>query len=92
MRKLVRGIGMEGANLSSRMGMRRLTPLTNSFKSKLENYMQTVSIYFMVLQLYKNSHEPSKQPGGSVGAGIPHRPGDACKFGLELLACAGVQH
>jgi len=44
MRKLVLGIDMEGANLSTRMGMRGLTSLTNSFKSKLENYLQTVSI------------------------------------------------
>ena len=76
-RKLVLGIDMEGANLSTRMGMRGLTPLTNSFKSKLENYMQTVSIYFMVLQLCENLHEASKQPGGSIGAGSVHRPSDA---------------
>jgi IS1 family transposase len=38
---------VERQNLSMRMGMRRLTRLTNAFSKKLENHMHALSIYFM---------------------------------------------
>jgi IS1 family transposase len=38
---------VERQNLSMRMGMRRLTRLTNAFSKKLANHMHALSIYFM---------------------------------------------
>ena len=37
----------ERQNLSMRMGLRRLTRLTNAFSKKLENHAHALSIYFM---------------------------------------------
>ena len=37
----------ERQNLTMRMGMRRLTRLTNAFSKKLENHMFAVALYFM---------------------------------------------
>jgi IS1 family transposase len=39
---------VERANLSMRMGNRRLTRLTNAFSKKLVNHMHAMSFYFMV--------------------------------------------
>ena len=43
------GLGQESGrqNLSLRMGMRRLTRLTNAFSKKLENHGHAVALYFM---------------------------------------------
>ena len=37
----------ERQNLTMRMGMRRLTRLTNGFSKKLDNHMATIAIHFM---------------------------------------------
>jgi hypothetical protein len=38
---------VERANLSTRMGMRRFTQLTNAFSKKIENHMHAVSLHVM---------------------------------------------
>lgn len=44
---------VERANLSMRMGNRRLTRLTNAFSKKMENHMHAMSFYFMVYNFVK---------------------------------------
>ena len=44
---------VERANLSMRMGNRRLTRLTNAFSKKLTNHMHAISFYFMVYNFVK---------------------------------------
>lgn len=44
---------VERANLSMRMGNRRLTRLTNGFSKKMENHMHAISFYFMVYNFVK---------------------------------------
>ena len=50
---------VERANLSMRIGMRRVTPLTNALSKKLENHMHAVSFYFMVYN-FVNIHKTIK--------------------------------
>jgi IS1 family transposase len=38
---------VERQNLSTRMGMRRFTRLTNAFSKKVENHMHAISLYFL---------------------------------------------
>jgi IS1 family transposase len=44
---------VERANLSMRMGNRRLTRLTNAFSKKMANHMHAMSFYFMVYNFVK---------------------------------------
>lgn len=44
---------VERANLSIRMGNRRLTRLTNAFSKKMANHMHAMSFYFMVYNFVK---------------------------------------
>lgn len=57
-----------------RMGMRRLTRLTNAFSKKLENHMHAISFYFMVYNFVK-IHK-SWLVLGVTGAGVvvAHQP------------------
>lgn len=50
---------VERAHLSLRMGMRRLTSLTDPFTKKLENHMHAISFYIMVYN-FVNTHKAIK--------------------------------
>jgi IS1 family transposase len=52
-RSLISTSLVERANLSMRMGNRRLTRLTNAFSKKMANHMHAMSFYFMVYNFVK---------------------------------------
>ncbi|MEO8057279.1 MAG: hypothetical protein ABI671_03060 [Burkholderiales bacterium] len=56
------------ANLTTRMGMRRFTRLTNSFSKKFENHMHAVSFYFMVYNFVKVHGTVKTTP--AIAAGV----------------------
>jgi hypothetical protein len=44
---------LERQNLNMRMGMRRLTRLTNAFSKKLENHIHALALYFVLYNLVR---------------------------------------
>ena len=66
--KLISTSHVERANLSMRMGMRRLTRLTNAFSKKIENHMHAISFYFMVYNFVKVHGTVKTTP--AIAAGV----------------------
>ena len=58
---------VERANLSMRMGNRRLTRLTNAFSKKLTNHMHAMSFYFMVYNFVKIHSSIKTTPAMEAG-------------------------
>lgn len=58
---------VERANLSMRMGNRRLTRLTNAFSKKMENHMHAISFYFMVYNFVKIHSSIKTTPAMEAG-------------------------
>lgn len=58
---------VERANLSMRMGNRRLTRLTNAFSKKMENHMHAMSFYFMVYNFVRIHASVKCSPAMAAG-------------------------
>jgi IS1 family transposase len=58
---------VERANLSMRMGNRRLTRLTNAFSKKMANHMHAMSFYFMVYNFVKIHSSIKTTPAMEAG-------------------------
>ena len=58
---------VERANLSIRMGNRRLTRLTNAFSKKMANHMHAMSFYFMVYNFVKVHSSIKTTPAMEAG-------------------------
>ena len=58
---------VERANLSMRMGNRRLTRLTNAFSKKLVNHMHAISFYFMAYNFVKIHSSIKTTPAMEAG-------------------------
>jgi IS1 family transposase len=58
---------VERANLSMRMGNRRLTRLTNAFSQKMANHMHAMSFYFMVYNFVKIHSSIKTTPAMEAG-------------------------
>jgi hypothetical protein len=54
-------LGIERQNLTMRMGMRRLTRLTNAFSKKLENHEYALALYFMHYK-FARAHKTLSNP------------------------------
>lgn len=57
---------VECSNLSMRMGVRRITPLTNRFAQKAENHAHAVSLYFMYYNFCRAHQTLTKANGGII--------------------------
>jgi IS1 family transposase len=65
---------VERSNLTMRMGMRRMTRLTNGFSKKLENLSAAVALHFM----YYNFARPHKTLGGKITPAMAAGLSDHC--------------
>jgi hypothetical protein len=57
----------ERANLSIRMGNRRMTRLTNAFSKKIENHVYAMAIYFMHYNFVRIHHSLRVTPAMEAG-------------------------
>jgi IS1 family transposase len=68
---------VERSNLTMRMGMRRMTRLTNGFSKKVENLSAAVALHFM----YYNFARPHKTLGSKITPAMAARIANACLDG-----------